>query len=1000
MSKRVDKKNLKRFAENLKTNANILKRDTEYLIDQTINKGQVVLKCTTAGTTDTSALDLSSVSVGDILTDGTVEWEVVSITGYGFGNGSGETSISEWITNKSYSAGDVIIKSGSLFRCNTAHTSNVFNTDIDNWDLMYADLKDWEVNTYYTEGVTVIYDHKIYKCVTTHTSESSFSGAEWEQIGGDYITVPVKTGEIGYISWQYTLMDNHLALDGSVITNFSTRYSALYDFFNAHNLITTVQADYDSNKALCLYNSTTDEATLPDFLDKTLWGGNSVEEKNAGLPNIEGTAVVKIESSGGSPGGYGYDGAFTYFDTALISSLGITSPSYLGEYGIKLDASRSNPIYGNSDTVQPTAIQLIPQIRYKKEVLKGSLGDIYDDTPVGTVISFMGNSAPRNYLSCDGNVYNIEDYQALADFINDEFGSYNFFGGDGTTTFAVPDLRGEFLRGTGTNIHTNQGSGEDVGVHQDGTAINHIASFSRQIEIINYDTSYDNINKNVSYSGGANDAGVYYTTRPTNTSILYCIKYKNTNNPFNIQEWEPNTRYEEEDFVIKDNQIYKCRVVNNDSAFNLAHWQIIGGTLNSYMPIGTVIEYSGTVAPAEYLNCNGSVINIEDYSVLAEYITNTFGIVNYFGGDGIHTFAVPNYSNAKETILWEGALSSSGTVNIFESYKNFDELGFYNTVYANNNTNDCKEIFRRVKTSQIEDIIVSSIADDVVSTCWGYGNFSDFVDVHKTSTDTSLDLAINSTLVHKIVGIKYDYTDSNTIKCIKYTNEASGGGGDSEEGASINHWQTTTEYKIGDLVIYNNQIYECNIDHTSTSWEDDIANWDMISGLQIWARSTTYKKDSLVFSDGSLYRVIRSFTSTSVFDDTNLELIGGEGSSVSGGGKQVTKLGVIAPKEIDIEVPRTNKFNHPSVEVLKLTSGTQNVTTNALTFDVGDGSKFNVNDIVASESPLVVFDSVAKPNHGVKYPFGETVKMVDNYYAESEIINLDDFVSVEEVTLA
>lgn len=29
-----------------------------------------------------------------------------------------------------------------------------------------------------------------------------------------------------------------------------------------------------------------------------------------------------------------------------------------------IDASYSNPIYGNSNTVQPPAIQLVPQIKY------------------------------------------------------------------------------------------------------------------------------------------------------------------------------------------------------------------------------------------------------------------------------------------------------------------------------------------------------------------------------------------------------------------------------------------------------------------------------------------------------------------------------------------------------------------------------------------------------------------------------------------------------------
>ena len=63
-----------------------------------------------------------------------------------------------------------------------------------------------------------------------------------------------------------------------------------------------------------------------------------------------------------------------------------------------------------------------------------------EDTPVGHIIHYMGNNAPKHYLICDGGEYNIVDYPYLAQHFTDEFGSVNYFGGDGTTTFAVPDL--------------------------------------------------------------------------------------------------------------------------------------------------------------------------------------------------------------------------------------------------------------------------------------------------------------------------------------------------------------------------------------------------------------------------------------------------------------------------------------------------------------------------------------------------------------------------------
>ena len=165
------------------------------------------------------------------------------------------------------------------------------------------------------------------------------------------------------------------------------------------------------------------------------------------------------------------------------------------------------------------------------------------DTPLGTIINYIGITPPDEYLACDGTTYLINQYWELAEFIKSQFGTYNYFGGNGTTTFAVPDLRGEFLRGTGTNSHANQGSGEAVGTHQDGTEQPYLFTWNSGRV---YGYIPDNIGKfiekedsspnNGQYqfaigpSAPSSSANVpsYYISRPTNTSVLYCIKYTNS----------------------------------------------------------------------------------------------------------------------------------------------------------------------------------------------------------------------------------------------------------------------------------------------------------------------------------------------------------------------------------------------------------------------------------------------------------------------------------------
>lgn len=66
-----------------------------------------------------------------------------------------------------------------------------------------------------------------------------------------------------------------------------------------------------------------------------------------------------------------------------------------------------------------------------------STGTIYPN-PVGSVIDFAGPTAPAGWLLCYGQVVNTSDYPELYVAL----GSTNTYGGNGTTTFGIPDCRG------------------------------------------------------------------------------------------------------------------------------------------------------------------------------------------------------------------------------------------------------------------------------------------------------------------------------------------------------------------------------------------------------------------------------------------------------------------------------------------------------------------------------------------------------------------------------
>lgn len=78
------------------------------------------------------------------------------------------------------------------------------------------------------------------------------------------------------------------------------------------------------------------------------------------------------------------------------------------------------------------------------------------EVPEGTIQAFGGTSAPTGTLLCDGSAVSRTTYADLFTAISTAWGV-----GDGSTTFNVPDLRGAFVRGTGSNGTGNMADGND-----------------------------------------------------------------------------------------------------------------------------------------------------------------------------------------------------------------------------------------------------------------------------------------------------------------------------------------------------------------------------------------------------------------------------------------------------------------------------------------------------------------------------------------------------------
>ena len=68
------------------------------------------------------------------------------------------------------------------------------------------------------------------------------------------------------------------------------------------------------------------------------------------------------------------------------------------------------------------------------------------DPFIGQIMMFAGSFAPANWALCNGQILAISEYTALFSILG------TTYGGNGRTTFALPDLRGRVPMGSGDGI--------------------------------------------------------------------------------------------------------------------------------------------------------------------------------------------------------------------------------------------------------------------------------------------------------------------------------------------------------------------------------------------------------------------------------------------------------------------------------------------------------------------------------------------------------------------
>ena len=186
--------------------------------------------------------------------------------------------------------------------------------------------------------------------------------------GVTWIVDDVRDGaRVGDIILRPTLRDGYIKANGATVK--ASEYPRLIAWVQESNMTVTAE-QYAQDCSKYVYDRAADTLILPNATGRVLMGGETVKSIEAGLPNIEIRYRDRV---------YTYEWGWQQGQENKIledkrKQVTLTNPDGQYSYGsgngsvyggiVTLDASKSNPIYGRSDTVQPPTINMIAQIKY------------------------------------------------------------------------------------------------------------------------------------------------------------------------------------------------------------------------------------------------------------------------------------------------------------------------------------------------------------------------------------------------------------------------------------------------------------------------------------------------------------------------------------------------------------------------------------------------------------------------------------------------------------
>lgn len=385
--------------------------------------------------------------------------------------------------------------------------------------------------------------------VANNTTDPETFGSGWQPDGSGISSVAMSSANVTLTALQAATPI--IAITGTLTANINLifpAYKAQWLVVNNASGAFSVTCKTASGGGIAVATSTAqqlygDGTNIARATSIPLFGTAALKDAQVSVGDFSTSYLALVGSGGVGGGSITYAGSIDSLSAGQLFSTGPSSttlPTYAAT-----NQGQGIYVHLNSNFGYMRWTEISTGISFERQKISGvwqAWGECYGQVScdlTGSVFAFLTNAAPAGMIKANGAAVSRTVYARLFAKIGTLYGA-----GDGSTTFNVPDLRGEFIRGY-SDGRTSVDVGRVMGSSQIGSLIGYDPTTVSPVTAGLHSTASD-ANTRIDLGLDVPESSSLYpnadivtatasatfsvssaagVARPRNVALLYCIKF-------------------------------------------------------------------------------------------------------------------------------------------------------------------------------------------------------------------------------------------------------------------------------------------------------------------------------------------------------------------------------------------------------------------------------------------------------------------------------------------